>query len=93
MHFLSTNTAFNRLKLVSAPVVLALALVGCSEQKAETMQSTAISSSVAAVNTQVMAATDSQQVARQMEALDRGFLEPRELRVVAVAFAVVRGDE
>lgn len=92
MHFLTTNTAFNRLKLVSAPVVLALAVVGCSEQTAETVQSTVISSSVADVETQVGAATNSQQVARQMEALDRGLIAVPAAEGVLVSWRKMHED-
>lgn len=92
MHFLSTNTAFNRLKLVSVPMVLALAVVGCSEQTAETVQSTVISSSVAAVDTQVGAATDSRQVARQMEALDRGLIAVPAAEGVLVSWRKLQED-
>ncbi|WP_280522460.1 hypothetical protein [Cellvibrio mixtus] len=74
-------------------MVLALAVVGCSEQTAETVQSTVISSSVAAVDTQVGAATDSQQVARQMEALDRGLIAVPAAEGVLVSWRKLQEDD
>lgn len=91
MRFLFTNIAFNTQKLVSASVVLALTVVGCSEQATEAGSSAATNASVAAVTTQV-AASSSQKIARQMETLERGLIAVPAAEGVLVSWRKLQDD-
>lgn len=92
MHFLPTNTTFNPITFFSAPLVLALAVVGCSEQATETGASAATNASVAAVTTQVVAASGSQKIARQMEVLERGLIAVPSAEGVLVSWRKLQED-
>lgn len=89
MHFLLTNSAFKSLKLASTPLMLALAVVGCSEQSANTVQSVAASSADAELNTQDAA---SALVTRQIEVLDRGLIAVPAAEGVLVSWRKLQED-